>query len=78
MHMHHQTQDAHPDPQWKRAKAIRALNGLTAPQLMRYADAGMIRTSHIRRPGQSRGVRLFSLTDIQALIEGGMESPSGG
>ncbi len=40
---------------------------------MRYAEAGLIRTSHIRRPGQTRGVRLFSLTDIERLITDGIE-----
>lgn len=62
------TQDAHTHPEWSRAKPIRNAYGLSAPQLMRYAAAGMIRTSHIRRPGQTRGVRLFHLGDIERLI----------
>lgn len=60
--------------EWARAKAIRVSRGLTAPQLMRYAEDGLIRTSHIRRPGQTRGIRLFHLGDIDALIAASIES----
>jgi hypothetical protein len=64
----------HPQPQWGRSKPIRLSHGLTAPQLMRYALDGLIRTSHIRRPGQTRGVRLFHLGDIDQLIASGIEN----
>lgn len=60
--------------EWRRAKSIRASHGLTAPQLMRYADDGLIRTSHIRRPGQTRGIRLFHMGDIDALITASIEN----
>jgi hypothetical protein len=63
-----------PHQEWARAKAIRVSHGLTAPQLMRYADDGLIRTSHIRRPGQTRGVRLFHVGDIDALITASIEN----
>ena len=64
-------------PQWSRAKLIKHLNGTSSAQLYRYAQSGMIRTSHIRRPGQTRGVRLYSLTDVEQLIDDGIESPRG-
>ena len=69
---HHQQQEA--QHEWGRAKAIRESRGLTAPQLRRYADDGLIRTSHIRRPGQTRGVRLFHIGDIDALIAASIEN----
>jgi hypothetical protein len=64
-------------PQWARAKEIRSIHGLTAPQLMRYAQDQLIRTSHIKRPGQTRGVRLFHLGDISALITANIEGSLG-
>ena len=67
------THEEHLSPQWGRAKSIRQTKGLTAPQLMRYADEGLIRTSHVRRPGHTRGVRLFHLGDIDRLIQSGIE-----
>ena len=71
-HMAHQPHDL---PEWSRAKPIRKTHGLTAPQLMRYAADGMIRTSHIRRPGQTRGVRLFHVGDIERLVTSNVEEP---
>jgi hypothetical protein len=68
----HKEQTLHDE--WARAKAIRASHGLTAPQLMRYAGDGLIRTSHIRRPGQTRGIRLFHIGDINALIAASIEN----
>jgi hypothetical protein len=44
---------------------------------MRYAEEGLIRTSHIRRPGQTRGVRLFHLGDIDRLIADSIEPQHG-
>ena len=69
---HHLQQEV--QHEWARAKAIRASHGLTAPQLRRYADDGLIRTSHIRRPGHTRGVRLFHIGDIDALIAASIEN----
>ena len=43
---------------------------------MRYAEEGLIRTSHVRRPGQTRGVRLFHLGDIHQLIISSIEPHS--
>jgi hypothetical protein len=68
---YHQEEAQH---EWGRAKAIRESHGLTAPQLRRYADHGLIRTSHIRLPGQIRGVRLFHIGDIDALIAASIEN----
>lgn len=65
----------HTDPLWSRAKLIRQKHGLSAPQLKRYAQDGLIRTSNIRRPGQVRGVRLYSLSDILRLIAESVEAP---
>lgn len=73
VHQHH---DNHARPEWARAKSIRQNYGLTAPQLGRYAQEGLIQTSHVRRPGQTRGVRLYNLTDIESLIADGIEMPS--
>jgi hypothetical protein len=42
--------------EWSRAKPIRASHGFTFPQLIRLAQFGLIRTSHIRRPGQTVAV----------------------
>jgi len=69
-HPHHHN---HGHPDWAQAKPIRRNYGLTAPQLGRYAQEGLIQTSHIRRPGQTRGVRLYNITDIERLIEDGIE-----
>ncbi|MEY3897688.1 MAG: hypothetical protein RLZZ214_3209 [Verrucomicrobiota bacterium] len=66
----------HPLHEWGRAKQIRQSHGLTAPQLARYADDGLIRTSHIRRPGQTRGVRLYHVGDLDRLIVASIE-PTG-
>jgi hypothetical protein len=54
---------------WSKAKSIRETHGITAPQLRRYAQAGLIRTSNLRLPGQTRGSRLFNMADIDRLIE---------
>lgn len=70
--MPHQEHQQH---EWSRAKPIRASRGFTFPQLVRYANDGLIRTSHIRRPGQTRGVRLFHLGDIDRLIAESIENP---
>ena len=71
-------QERHPQhqnrPTWGRAKLARACYGLSAPQLARYAGENLIRTSHIRRPGQTRGVRLYNFDDIEQLILKGIES----
>ena len=75
--MHNERHDGHGSQEWGRAKSIRERNGLTAPQLMRYAEEGLIRTSHIRRPGQTRGVRLFHLGDIDGLIVASIEQHPG-
>lgn len=69
--MRHPSHEAPTDPQWKRAKEFKQLYGISPAQLKRYSDAKLIRTSHIRRPGQTRGIRLFSLTDIDRLIAEG-------
>lgn len=71
-HVHHQQHEP-ATPIWGRAKSIRKSHGFTAAQLARYAADGMIRTSHIRRPGQTRGVRLFHLGDLDSLIENCVE-----
>lgn len=68
-------QEKHATPQWARAKSLRQTHGFTAPQLVRYAQAGLIRSSHIRRPGQSRGVRLFNLSDLDRLIADNIDNP---
>ena len=73
-HMH---QETHAIPQWARAKSIRQTRGFTAPQLVRYAQAGLIRSSHIRRPGQSRGVKLFNLYDLDRLIADSIDNQQG-
>lgn len=44
---------------------------------MRHAAEGLIRTSHIKRPGQTRGVRLFHLGDIERLIADSIEPETG-
>jgi hypothetical protein len=75
--MFQERQQHHQDrPTWGRAKLARASYGLTAPQLARYADENLIRTSHIRRPGQTRGVRLYNFDDIEQLILKGIERGS--
>lgn len=59
--------------EWSRAKPLRAL-GYTPPQLMRFAAAGLIRTSHIRLPGQSRGIKLYHVGDLEQLVAAGIEN----
>ena len=59
--------------EWAKAKIIRETHGITAPQLRRYADRGMIRTSNIRLPGQTRGSRLYHMGDVSRLIETSIE-----
>lgn len=68
--MSHQEHHQH---EWSRAKPIRTSYGFSFPQLMRYAEEDLIRTSHIRRPGQTRGVRLFHLGDLEKLINASIE-----
>ncbi len=43
---------------------------------MRYADEGLIRTSHVKRPGQTRGIRFFHLGDLHQLISAGIQTPA--
>ena len=62
-----------PKAEWAKAKNIRETRGITAPQLRRYAADGLIRTSNIRRPGQTRGIRLFCMADVDRLIEASVE-----
>lgn len=69
-------QEAHEKWEWARAKLIRQCKGITAPQLGRYAADGLIRTSHIRRPGQTRGVRLYNVGDLEKLINASIEDYS--
>ena len=59
--------------EWAKAKTIRETHGITAPQLRRYAEDGLIRTSNILRPGQIRGTRLFSMADVDRLVEASVE-----
>lgn len=61
-------------PEWASAKLIHETRGITAPQLRRYAREGLIRTSNILRPGHARGKRLFSVIDLDNLIERSIES----
>ena len=63
-----------PTAEWAKAKTIRETYGITAPQLRRYAEDGLIRTSNIQRPGQTRGIRLFSMADLDRLIESSVEN----
>jgi len=74
--MQHNKHSRHAQQEWTRAKKIWQLYGLSAPQLMRYARQGLIRTSHIRRPGQTRGVRFFDIGDIERLIAASVEQHS--
>jgi hypothetical protein len=60
--------------EWAKAKTIRETHGITAPQLRRYAEDGLIRTSNIRRPGQTRGTRLFNVADVDRLIAASVEN----
>ena len=73
--MHH---EQHQRNEWARAKALRASHGFTFPQLLRLAQDGLIRTSHVRRPGQTRGVRLFNVGDLDSLISENVEPPRAG
>ena len=57
---------------WKRAKPLRLL-GYSTPQLVRWAAAGLIRSSHIRLPGQTRGIRLYHVGDLKQLVAKGIE-----
>jgi DNA-binding transcriptional MerR regulator len=59
--------------EWARARVLRSRFGLTAPQLARYAQENLIRSSHIRRPGQTRGVRLYHVGDIERLIDSNLQ-----
>ncbi len=59
--------------EWAAAKLIRETRGFSAPQLRRYANEGLIRTSSIRRPGQVRGIRLYNVGDLDRLIEASIE-----
>jgi DNA-binding transcriptional MerR regulator len=68
MHMHTKN-NKETMAQWAKARSIRETRGISAPQLRRYADEGLIRTSNILRPGQTRGIRLFNVQDIDRLIE---------
>lgn len=63
--------------QWAKARNIRETRGITAPQLRRYAEEGLIRTSNIRRPGQNRGIRLFHVGDIDRLIDSSIDRHAG-
>lgn len=58
---------------WAKSSKIKEIRGFSAAQLRRYADEGLIRSSNIRRPGQSRGTRLFSLPDLDKLIESSIQ-----
>ena len=69
--MHH---EEHQQNEWARAKALRPK--CSFPQLLRLAQDGLIRTSHIRRPGQTRGIRLFHVGDLDRLITESIEQPT--
>jgi hypothetical protein len=59
--------------EWTKAKQILETRGITAPQLRRYAADGLIRTSNILRPGQTRGTRLYNVRDLDRMIEMSIE-----
>lgn len=63
--------------EWSRAKPLRLL-GYTTPQLVRWAAAGLIRSSHIRLPGQTRGIRLYHVGDLRQLVARSIEQPASG
>lgn len=63
-------------PEWATAKLIQETSGITATQLRRYARDGLIRTSNILRPGYVRGTRLYSVIDLDALIERSIQNTS--
>ena len=59
--------------QWARSSKIKETRSISAPQLRRYAAEGLIRTSNICRPGQTRGTRLFNVMDLDKLIEASIQ-----
>ena len=61
--------------EWAPAKHIRETRGITAPSLRRLSDFGLIRTSNIIRPGQTRGIRLYSVEDVDRLIVRSIQLP---
>ncbi len=65
-------------PQWATAKRICEAFGITTPQLRRYAAEGLVKTSNICRPGQTRGIRLFNVLDLDRLIHDSIEQPTEG
>jgi hypothetical protein len=58
--------------EWSRAKPLKP-KGYSAPQLARYADSGLIRSAHIKLPGQKRGIRLFNVLDLKRLLNNSIE-----
>lgn len=57
--------------EWSRAKPLKPI--VSAPQLGRFADGGLIRSAHIRMPGQKRGIRLFNVGDLKRLLSESIE-----
>lgn len=64
--------------EWAGAKQVRDTYGITISQIRRFAEQGMIRSANIRRPGRTRGIRLFSVHDLERLIESSIELRGGG
>jgi hypothetical protein len=60
--------------EWVRSPRPRErVEGLSRSELYVLADSGQIRTKAIRKPGCTRGIRLFSVSSIRSYIENAPE-----
>lgn len=61
-------------PEWGPAKIATAIFGISRTQLYRLAADGSIKSASLRKRGEVKGKRLFSLDSIAAFIEKQAES----
>ena len=64
----------HAESEWLRASSLKSRFGISPSQMRRYTEEGLVASSLILRPGQRRGVRLYRLADVLALIERGRDA----
>ena len=62
-------------PEWIDARRAKNLFGICKSALYVLKDEGKVKTSSLKKRGNSRGKRLFSYDDIKAHIEAHQEQP---
>jgi hypothetical protein len=61
-------------PEFVDAKGLRALFGISRSHGYYLSDAGLVKTVCLRRPGTTRGKRLWSCESVRAFLRANIDS----